>query len=121
MSARSSGSTAAPATPTISSAAVASGRGRLRNDGFMNGRAASIAAAATAGSACRAAGSFAGIVDMVEVGARNGIAIPRHDGIRQAITLIRLDPGLDAAGALQHPQTHYQDAEQFTHGYSRIN
>jgi hypothetical protein len=34
---------------------------------------------------------------MIQIGAGDGIAIPGHDWIREAVALIGFDPGLDTA------------------------
>src|SRR5690606_10393356 len=66
-----------------------------------NARAArpSVAATAAPGAAGGAPRAFARFVDMVQIRARDRVAIPRHDRIGDPVTLIRLDPRLHRAAA----------------------
>src|SRR5271168_5170893 len=57
----------------------------------------SIAAAAAAGAAGGAARSLPGFTNVIQIGAGDGVAVPGHDGIRQAVALIRFHPGLNVA------------------------
>ena len=56
---------------------------------------ASIAAATAAGGARGAARTLTRFVDVVHILRRDGITVPRHDGIRQAVPFVGLDPRLN--------------------------
>src|SRR5690606_12149478 len=60
-----------------------------------------VAAAAAARRAFAAAGGLARLVDVLYVGARHRIAIQRHDRVGEAVALVGLHPGLDAAAGRQ--------------------
>ena len=43
--------------------------------------------------------TFAGVIDVQDVGAGNRVHVERHDRICESVTLIGLDPWLDTAAA----------------------